>query len=301
MAGKDKFIDVVGYTKEFTFPGDDDPSRVYVALENVEVTVYKREADGDREGSPATIYSSRSGIGKANPWVTDTSGSVSFFADPGEYEIDYLDLNDPIRTGAQTIHWSSVPGGFDGLIESQLPGGGGGLAKAGDIKVTGASAVGAADPVGWLWCDGRVFEQATYPDLFDEIDVAFNIGGETGSQFRIPDLRGRVPSGANNMGTAAGSSGRITTNGAKGQASGDDEVTLNEDQIPEHQHKNDFEMLRADGGDHFAYVLSGPGDPGDVQIRVNHNLGYFTQENDSDELAHNNMQPYQCVCYLIKI
>lgn len=42
-------------------------------------------------------------------------------------------------------------------------------------------------PDGWLFCDGQVYAQTTYPDLFDAIGIAW---GGSGDVFNVPDLRG---------------------------------------------------------------------------------------------------------------
>lgn len=49
----------------------------------------------------------------------------------------------------------------------------------------------------WLFADGRALERADYPELFAAIGTTYATGGETITQFRIPDRRGRVGMGAN--------------------------------------------------------------------------------------------------------
>lgn len=63
---------------------------------------------------------------------------------------------------------------------------------------SGAPWYGTSDPPGgkWMVCDGRVLIRADYPDLFAIIGTIWNTGGETSTQFRIPDTRGRVGVGA---------------------------------------------------------------------------------------------------------
>jgi len=62
-------------------------------------------------------------------------------------------------------------------------------------------------PAGWLTCQGQTVAQATYPRLFAAIGTAWNTGGEAGTDFRLPDLRGRVVlgvSGAHALASAGG-------------------------------------------------------------------------------------------------
>lgn len=87
---------------------------------------------------------------------------------------------------------------------------------------------GATIPDGWLACDGTVLVRADYPDLFTAIGVLYNTGGETGLQFRLPDMRGRASIGA---GAGAG-----LTNRALAAAGGTETHTLTGGELPEHTH-----------------------------------------------------------------
>jgi microcystin-dependent protein len=51
---------------------------------------------------------------------------------------------------------------------------------------------GSAAVPGWLLCDGSLLNQSDYPQLFGAIGVAYNIGGEPVTQFRLPNLKGKV-------------------------------------------------------------------------------------------------------------
>ena len=51
-------------------------------------------------------------------------------------------------------------------------------------------------PTGYLECNGQVLARSgTYANLFAAIGTAFNTGGESSSQFRLPDLRGEFVRG----------------------------------------------------------------------------------------------------------
>ncbi len=43
-------------------------------------------------------------------------------------------------------------------------------------------------PQGWRECDGTVCEQDSFRELFHEIGTLWNTGGETATEFRLPDL-----------------------------------------------------------------------------------------------------------------
>jgi hypothetical protein len=59
---------------------------------------------------------------------------------------------------------------------------------------------GATAPAGFLLCNGQVVSRTTYANLFAVCSTVYNIGGESGADFRLPDLRGRAPIGINPMG-----------------------------------------------------------------------------------------------------
>lgn len=98
---------------------------------------------------------------------------------------------------------------------------------------------GTAAPSGWLLCYGQAVSRTTYAKLFAVIGTTFGAGDGT-TTFNLPDLRGRVPVGKDNMGGTA--AGRMTTAGAGvdgntlGAAGGSQSHTLTEAQMPPHAH-----------------------------------------------------------------
>jgi len=113
---------------------------------------------------------------------------------------------------------------------------------------------GPAAPYGFLLCDGSEIERAKYPDLYDIVGTTYNgtialLGVNT---YRLPDLRGRMPLGKDNMdngGTVpvvtggfvdggGGTAARVadikaqTLGGSAGQSS----ATLTLANLPEHSH-----------------------------------------------------------------
>lgn len=78
---------------------------------------------------------------------------------------------------------------------------------------------GASAPTGWLLCDGSQQAISTYPELYSVLGTTYGSltngsGGAGSTHFRVPDLRGRMPIGAGNDGTAANNATR--TRGATG-------------------------------------------------------------------------------------
>ena len=79
---------------------------------------------------------------------------------------------------------------------------------------------GASAPTGWLLCYGQALDASAtpaYQDLFDVIGNTF--GGTNNTDFVVPDLRGRVVAGQDDMGGS--SANRLTNPGSTGGMDGD--------------------------------------------------------------------------------
>jgi microcystin-dependent protein len=81
-------------------------------------------------------------------------------------------------------------------------------------------------PSGWMFCQGQLLPISEYETLFQLIGTTY--GGDGQSTFKLPDLQGRVPI---HQGQGGGLSSYVI-----GQASGVESVTLNTQQIPQHNH-----------------------------------------------------------------
>lgn len=81
------------------------------------------------------------------------------------------------------------------------------------------------EPIGWLWCDGQAVSRTTYARLFAAIRDVFGVG-DGSTTFNLPDTRGRVIAGLDNMGGSA--AGRMTEDAADtiGGASGDEDAVV---------------------------------------------------------------------------
>jgi microcystin-dependent protein len=94
----------------------------------------------------------------------------------------------------------------------------GDLAATGDIEAAGAVKQagfvllpagvifpygGSSAPAGYLLCYGQSLLRASYPDLFTAIGTTY--GAADGTHFNVPDLRGRVIAGKDDMGGSAAS------------------------------------------------------------------------------------------------
>lgn len=85
---------------------------------------------------------------------------------------------------------------------------------------------GAAEPAGWLFCDGRAVSRTTYADLFAAIGTTYG-AGDGSTTFNLPNLKGRVPVGFD--------SAQVEFD-ALGEAGGSKTHTLTAAELPSHAH-----------------------------------------------------------------
>lgn len=141
-------------------------------------------------------------------------------------------------------------------------------------------------PDGWLLCNGALLSIYGYSDLFSVLGYAY---GGSDNSFNIPDLRGRTIIGA---GTGYGLTPR-----ALGDLGGEETHTLTVGEMPSHSHT----IKRRSNPDAGAYD-TGDGHQGESSACTTDraDLGNFNTYSTGSDNAHNNMQPYFTLNYLIK-
>jgi hypothetical protein len=86
------------------------------SLEDITVTVYDVGTTNE-----ATIYSNRSGGGSIpSSFETDADGEITFWADPGSYDVVLEDSIIPARITEKTITWDAISGDVLGISGTQI-------------------------------------------------------------------------------------------------------------------------------------------------------------------------------------
>ena len=186
------------------------------------------------------------------------------------------------------------------LYLSTLGGGGSGSSPSGSLTAF----AGATAPTGWLICDGDQYPQASYASLYAIIGNTYNTGGETAGYFRVPNIKGRVIVGRD----ASDSDFNVL-----GETSGAKTHTLTESEMPSHDHTGFIS-----GGSHSHSMNTGAaltlgagnslfansGNPpvtsaGSTGTSPSHSHT-LTINNAGSGNAHNNLQPYIALNWIIK-
>ena len=198
---------------------------------------------------------------------------------------------------------------------------------------------GASAPDGYLLCDGSVVSRGDYANLFDAIGTAYG-AGDGSTTFGIPDFRGRVPAGQDDMGGTAAS--RLTSGGSGvdgatlGATGGAETHTMTTTEMPSHTHIQNAHTHTQNSHNHsqnghyhggLSYAGGGGGPPGphaswtvggasagaaatfgltgqttatNIATTATNQNTTATNQNTGGGGAHNNVQPVIVTNYIIK-
>jgi microcystin-dependent protein len=214
---------------------------------------------------------------------------------------------------------------YDGTKFAPGAGGGGGSLPSGSIT----QFAGSSAPTGWLSCDGANVSRTTYAALFAVVGTTYGVG-DGSTTFGLPNMKGRIPVGYDSSQSEFDALGE--TGGAKTH-------TLTTAEMPSHTHTQNAHNHTQDAHGHSVndpshshtlnamganpsdnsgtngYVLTGASV--DVQgggrgiagaftgVSVNGNTATnqattATNQNTGGGGAHNNLQPYIVLNYIIK-
>lgn len=172
---------------------------------------------------------------------------------------------------------------------------------------------GSSAPSGYLLCYGQAISRTTYSLLFAAIGTTYGVGNGT-TTFNLPDLRGRVVAGQDDMG---GASANRLTNAVSGGINGDnlggvggsEYHQLQDYELAEHNHSAGSYETSTDGNHTHSYTRyqsrinvdvdnaenkdvwddtssSSTGSSGSH----NHDVDGFSGD-EGDDIPHNNVQP----------
>lgn len=170
---------------------------------------------------------------------------------------------------------------------------------------------GSTAPDGWLLCYGQAISRTTYAGLFAVISTTYGTG-DGSTTFNVPDMRGRVAAGVDDMGGSAAN--RLTTTvldkTSAGGVGGTQTHILTEAQMPSHTHIQNTH-------NHVGLVYQGGGAVGILTGGSHYNLSYGgsgannstnihtqgatpTNQSTGGGSAHLNTQPTIVLNYIIK-
>jgi len=143
---------------------------------------------------------------------------------------------------------------------------------------TVAAFAGSTIPTGWLECAGQAVSRSTYADLFAVIGTAYGTGDGT-TTFNLPSLKGQV---------IVGQDTAQTEFDTLGETGGEKTHTLSAAEMPTHTHGQ-------------RVVNSGTaGTSGAQGASTSNSATAGTTDPAGSGSAHNNLQPYIVLKYMIK-
>jgi microcystin-dependent protein len=148
-------------------------------------------------------------------------------------------------------------------------------------------------PAGWMFCDGTQLSIAENDTLFNLIGTTY--GGDGQETFNLPDLRGRVP-------IHEGTNPATGTTYTLGEQAGVETVTLNTQQIPQHNHAlqatNAVGTQPNPGGNLLA---NSQGPQPYIQEGPDNSLNAQTLTPAGGSQPHENLQPFLGINFIISL
>jgi len=148
-------------------------------------------------------------------------------------------------------------------------------------------------PRGWALCDGALLSISQHQALFSILGTTY--GGDGRTTFQLPDLRGRVA-------VHPGSGPGLTTR-RLGEKGGSETNTLTVAQIPSHNHSVSVGVSGENGEEANAngQVIANQTGGFNEDATSGQALGGVNESNVGGGQSVNNIQPYQCVNFIIAL
>ena len=142
-------------------------------------------------------------------------------------------------------------------------------------------------PAGWMLCQGQLLPISEWDMLFNLIGTTY--GGDGQSTFQLPDLQGRIPVHTGN-GYYQGATGGVET------------VTLTISQMPSHTHTFMATTSIAAQSSPINNILA-QSSAADLYLEdiVTTSLDPNSISVEGGGLPHANVQPFQCINYIISM
>lgn len=144
---------------------------------------------------------------------------------------------------------------------------------------------GVTAPEGWLLCDGSAYSRTLYVELFAAISTTYG-AGDGSTTFNVPNLKGRVPVGID---------ASQTEFNARAKTGGEKTHILSASEMPSHNHP-----LTVAGQPAVAGQSSSQTAAGGSFYSVTGGIMAISMGNTGGGGAHNNLQPYIALNFIIK-
>jgi microcystin-dependent protein len=159
-------------------------------------------------------------------------------------------------------------------------------------------------PAGWLLCDGTIHNISSYPTLGAGLGSTY--GGNGTTTFAVPNLKGRIPVGLDSSQTEFDTRGE--TGGAKTHTITTAEMPVHTHTQDSHNHEITYNNSTISGGlsggnalgSFVNWYLGNSAFSADPGNRIKIASSTATNQNTGGGEAHNNLQPYIVMNYIIR-
>lgn len=155
-------------------------------------------------------------------------------------------------------------------------------------------------PTGWLVCDGSAISRTTYASLFAVLDITYG-AGDTTSTFNLPNFKGKVPVGLDAAQTEFDSISE--TGGAKTHTLATSEMPSHNHDVIDPQHRHDIiDVYHVHNNVNYTGTGQNPleADGANQDLQTALASTGISIDNTGGGGAHNNLQPYITIQYIIK-